>query len=486
MLHFYDGQIRRYLTQVIRLLSNFTVKYSDGTLIQVPVMYGDPDRQVATIMRQNSENVVNSAPRIAVYITALELDRNRLADATYVGKMHIRERDVEDGVYTSTQGRNYTIERLMPTPYKLSLKADIWSSNTDQKLQIMDQILMLFNPSLEIQTTDNYIDWTSLSVVDLNNIIFSNRSIPVGAESNIDIATLELSTPVYISPPSKVKRLGVITNIIMNVSNGFTESGGDYIDGLGTDLNQSGPNIGDILFNVSFGPSQFGILVFNGEAKILDQSEAVTATNSQVEIPLKLGEDINWRKLLDQYPGKYRPDVSTLVLIQDDGNEVRGTIVINPLDEATLSINWDTDTFNTNTLIDSNGYIEGIDPEFNAAIARGTFDAIVDPTRSGPSNLIVGTRYLILDNIGSLDNEDGPDAWKNTDDTDFIAEGNDIIEWDGSKWSIVFSAKASSDYLIYQTNLFASGPGVQYKWNGVSWVKSFEGEYSAGQWRLEL
>jgi len=89
MLHFYDGQIRRYLTQVIRLLSNFTVKYSDGTLVQVPVMYGDPDRQVATIMRQNSENVVNSAPRIAVYITALELDRNRLADATYVGKMHI-------------------------------------------------------------------------------------------------------------------------------------------------------------------------------------------------------------------------------------------------------------------------------------------------------------------------------------------------------------------------------------------------------------
>ena len=55
----------------------------------------------------------------------------------------------------------------MPTPYTLSMKADIWTSNTDQKLQLLEQILVLFNPALEIQTTDNYIDWTSLSVVYL-------------------------------------------------------------------------------------------------------------------------------------------------------------------------------------------------------------------------------------------------------------------------------------------------------------------------------
>jgi hypothetical protein len=77
----------------------------------------------------------------------------------------------------------------MPTPFKLTLKADIWTSNTEQKLQLLEQILMLFNPSLEIQTTDNYLDWTSLSVVNLGDVQFSSRQIPVGAESNIDIAT---------------------------------------------------------------------------------------------------------------------------------------------------------------------------------------------------------------------------------------------------------------------------------------------------------
>ena len=35
------------------------------------------------------------------------------------------------------EGKNYTVERLMPTPYTLTVNVDVWSSNTDQKLQII-------------------------------------------------------------------------------------------------------------------------------------------------------------------------------------------------------------------------------------------------------------------------------------------------------------------------------------------------------------
>ena len=177
MQFFYDGQIRRYITQVIRVFSNFVVQYGDGSLHQVPVMYGDADRQAATILRQNSENTVNSVPRMSVYVTGLQMDRERLADATYVGKVHFRERDVANGAYTSNQGRNYTVERIMPTPFKLTLKLDIWASNTQQKLQIIEQIMVLFNPSLEIQTTDNFVDWTSLTVLNVNDINWSSKTV---------------------------------------------------------------------------------------------------------------------------------------------------------------------------------------------------------------------------------------------------------------------------------------------------------------------
>ena len=143
MQFFYDGQIRRYITQTIRVFSNFVVKYGDGTLVRIPVLYGDADRQAASIIRQNSENKINSTPRIAVYVSELSLDRDRLSDSSYVGKMHFKERDTQidpatgKETYNQTQGRNYTVERLMPTPFKLKLKVDIWAANTDQKLQIL-------------------------------------------------------------------------------------------------------------------------------------------------------------------------------------------------------------------------------------------------------------------------------------------------------------------------------------------------------------
>ena len=67
--HFYDGQLRRFIIQFTRMLSNFqyeTGKDGDGNkaLNKVPVRYGDINRQVANILRQGSENALVSVPRM--------------------------------------------------------------------------------------------------------------------------------------------------------------------------------------------------------------------------------------------------------------------------------------------------------------------------------------------------------------------------------------------------------------------------------------
>jgi len=544
MQFFYDGQIRRYLLQTIRLLSNFVVKYGDGRLVRVPVMYGDSDRQVAHILKQNSENKINSTPRIAVYITDLDIDKDRLADATHVGKVHIRERDIENGEYNSSQGHNYTVERLMPTPYKLTLKADIWTTSTEQKLQLLEQILMLFNPSLEIQTTDNYLDWTSLSVVNLGDVSFSSRQIPVGAESNIDIASITFEIPIWISPPTKVKKLGVITNIIMGIHNGgSTNNSAGYIEGLGVDASGSQPTIGELMSTQRTTIDNYRIVVYGGQARVLDHGENTGADATDLtDVDINSEENVSWRQILDSYPNEYRAGASRIFLIQQDGTEVVGTVAINPLDETVLTVSWDSDTYPGNSDIASTA----------RANSPGTFDAIVDPEKSAPGAGLsapnIGTRYLIISNIGggiretliadsrsnridtSIDftnvdainvfvngtsvgfntvnvqgtlsirlstpvnvddiityevflNESGPNAWKNADDSDFIANTNDVIEWSGTKWSVIFNAAATTDTITYLTNIYTN---VQYKWDGVSWRKSFEGEYPRGTWRLEL
>ena len=76
MQFFYDGQIRKYLTQIIRLMGGFSVQDGNGNLKSVPVTYGDLTRQVAGIMRENSENKLPTVPRMSVYITNFERDRS--------------------------------------------------------------------------------------------------------------------------------------------------------------------------------------------------------------------------------------------------------------------------------------------------------------------------------------------------------------------------------------------------------------------------
>ena len=141
MDYFYDGQIRRYVTQFMRVFIGFKYKAGDGEEKNVPVLYGDMTRQVASIIKDNSENKMMNVPRMACYISGLEMDMSRMSDATFVSKVNIRERRYSDDgqggrEYENNQGGNYTVERLMPTPFKLSMKADLWTSNTDQKLQL--------------------------------------------------------------------------------------------------------------------------------------------------------------------------------------------------------------------------------------------------------------------------------------------------------------------------------------------------------------
>ena len=484
MLYFYDGQIRRYLLQISRLLSNFAIRYGDGTLNRVPVMYGDQDRQVASIINQNSENTVQSAPKIAVYVTGLELDRNRMSDSSFVGKIHVRERDFDDvnNEYLNTQGGSYTVERIMPTPFKLTVKVDIWSTSTDQKLQILEQLLVLFNPSLEIQTTDNYIDWTSLSVVDLTNVIFSSRSVPTGTATAIDIATLTLETPIWLTPPAKVKKLGVVTNIISSIFGSIGAPVADYMTGLGSDPNTGFPEISGKLFTHKSTNGNFDIVVLDGCIRAI---EPVNNTNI-----------VNWRMVFDQGVGvnQYRPSLSKIYLLQADGTEVVGYITLDPFDETCLSVNWDADTYPTNTGIDSWGILSS-EPGYNPGDSyRGAnpgltnFDAVIDPQKTGPRGsglpaAVTGQRYLLVDDIGDPTNQDGADAWKSDTGVDLIAHANDIIEWQQDHWEVIFDSQLANDKLIYQTNLKTL---VQYKWDGMTWSKSFEGDYKRGDWRLVL
>ena len=150
------------------------------------------------------------------------------------------------------------------------------------------------------------------------------------------------------------------------------------------------------------------------------------------------------------------------------------------MDRTQLLITWDDDTIPTNTNLNSP----------SGRNNQGSVDFIIDPGKFNPaSSKTAGLRLLLLSAINTSSKVgeagyDGPDAWKNADNTDFVAGENDIIEWDGTQWHIVFDASTDDGTTTkYITNL---NTGVQYRWTGTEWILSWEGEYQKGTWRLAL
>jgi hypothetical protein len=447
-------------------MSNFSYKDSKGQLVQVPVRYGDISRQVSQILKKNSENTIPSAPFIACYIKDLQFDRPRIQDPSFVSKIHIRERAWDDNnqEYLNVQGSNYTIERIMPTPYLITFAADVWTSSTDQKLQLWEQIAVLFTPSFEIQTTDNYVDWTSLSVLDIESQTFSSRQIPQGVSEDIDIFSWTFKAPVWITPPAKVKKLGIITKIISNIfSSNVHGTISSLYDKAGASEMFEGTQPDSTLVIT---PGDFDLLVLNNTARLIKSNgdgEDIDLSNPK--------NSTSWHKILDFYPGKFRAGLSQLRFSEANSTDIIAYISLDPTNDKVMSLNIDPDTVPTNTILSG----------------RGTVDAIINPETYNPTGVTAGTRYLILEDINVNDQfgsigYDGPDAWKNTNGTDFQAHGNDIIEWNGTSWTIIFDS-TSSDDPIYITNAYT---GIQYKWNIDSWKKTYEGIYDKSLWRLVL
>jgi hypothetical protein len=453
------------------VFSGFQIEYgneNDGVnnaaLLRVPVRYGDASRNAQTIIQENSASSLPSTPLMTFYVTALEYDRPRIQEPYFVDRFAVRQRtyDSDTESYETTQGNAFTVERLMPVPYKLTINLDIWTSNTNQKLQLMEQILTLFNPSLEIQATDNYIDWSSLTVMYLERVNWSSRTVPQGTENPIDIATLTFSLPIWISSPAKVKKLGVVERIIA----GIFDAQGDAVDAITNN---------DLLLGTRqmFTPWNYKLVVINNKIQILYAPTIVPNGSYDDLDPTAIVADspLLWPAVIGAY-GVLRPGISQIrlnrppIAAPDTAGSIVGTIVIDPNDDRLVLFDPDPDTAPQNTL--------------------APIDAIINPQLSAPGAglpiAVTGTRYLLTEGTGSSTNPFNPTAWLGTGDQPLIAMANDIIEYNGTRWRVVF---ASTDETAqqYVTNITT---GTQYEWTGAEWIKSYQGVYPPGSWQLVL
>ena len=429
-----------------------------AALIRVPVRYGDATRNAQTIIQENSRNSLPSTPLMTFYITGLDYEQSRMQDPYFVSRINVRQQtyDPSTETYETTQGNAFTIERLMPVPFKLTINLDIWTSNTNQKLQVLEQILTLFNPSLEIQSTDNYIDWTSLSVMYLDRTAWTSRTIPIGTDNPIDVATLTFSMPIWISSPAKIKKLGVVERVIASM-----------YDAQG-DLNNAIDNE-DLLMGTRqvITPFNWATVLIGNKLQCLEQKYLAQEPSNDSTTAPEIVPDSNllWPAVIDLY-GSLRPGISQIRLIQPDETEIVGTVALDPNDDRFLLFDVDIDTTPQHTL----------DP----------IDAIINPLASGPrpqDSVLEGVRYLLTEDTGSADNPAPAEDWVGANGRGLIARANDIVEYSNNYWRVVFRAATEINNTQYVTNITT---GIQYRWTGEAWVKSYQGVYPGGTWRIVL
>ena len=464
---FYDKQTRRYLQQFMRLFANFQIEIDreTETYRTVPVRYGDATRMAMHILKQNSENVINSAPFISCWIQSLETSPESRRAPMEVDKVQVFEKkfNYETNEYDNELGDTYQIERHMPVPYNLTMQVDIWTSNSDQKFQLLEQILSLYNPSVDINATDNPFDWTRLSIVELTAVTWTNRSIPTGVEDTIDIATLTFKMPIHITVPARVTKQKLIHQIISSMTTAKSSAEMDQFRSDGT---------------ITDAPTSYMVTTFG--------DKAVNFTGDILTLLNKTGSPATdtWEDLFKQRGAELRTEISQIklmdALIESEANfQVYGTLS-NPLQQQ-LTATIDTDTLPSNSA------------------ETATVDAIIDPTVAYPGDGTIpvtadNQRYLILNDISGSGG-----VWG-------TAVGNkyDIIQYGSGSWSVDFDASAAyigcpeKEHTVrsacenaghtWGTVKFTQNAqdSNKWKWNGTEWISAIEANYPAGYWRLYL
>ena len=445
--YFYDKQIRRYLIQFARIFSNFQVEKGidakgNPIVVRVPVQQGDMSRQVAQILQDSTVNKMPTAPLFSYYITGIEYDRSRIQEPMFIDDVVIRQRklDPETKQYTSLPGDSFTLSRIMPVPYVMQVTLDFWATSIDQKLQIIEQIAPLFNPALEIQSSDSIVDWTSLTNVFLENMTYTSKQVPAGTNNQIDVVSWKFTVPIWLTSAAKLRKSGFIQKIIVNIFEGNKL----------TDMSDDA-----ILFGTRQKVTPYGYkyLLVGNTLQLLPENQPEPDTFGVPDSP---DTNLLWSAFLNAY-GTVEPDVSQIRLFNEKTNsDIVGTIKFNPNDDRLLHLEFDPDTLPTDTI--------------------APIDSAIDPMVKAPGIGLplaqAGQRYLILNDVASSN-----PAWGG-----LSAVANSVIEFDGTIWNKSFDA-SSDNSVQYVTNLKNL---VQYHYNGTDWVKSIEGWYKSGDLSIIL
>lgn len=221
----YNAAFKQYITQFMRVFSGFSVEFGmdhDGDTFNdqktAPVYYGSPDRIVANVLHKDGVSHTTSLPLMSTILTAIELNpENRRTNYHEENVTRVR----------SSDGAHVVNQKVIGVPYRFSMDLSIYASNTTQMFQLLEQIMIMFNPKLTIQKSDSLLDFTYLTEIELVAVT-QETNIPAATDERMVMWTLSFLMDVWLDYPMK-ESTGVIEQIITTIKD-------NTFDSVGVDL----------------------------------------------------------------------------------------------------------------------------------------------------------------------------------------------------------------------------------------------------------
>lgn len=451
--YWYYKQVRTIILHTLRLFSNFHISEGlnpDGTqkLRRIPVVYMSTDKSVLYMLNNATDTVLESCPKMVLSISEIRAnEREQSGDAYYELDSSFTEKkfDKDIGNYVNEIGDSYTVKRLNPVPLGITFKLYVLTSMQDQKFQLFEQIRALFTPTVELQTSENPLDWTRVTAITLTGINWSSKGTTNLDSTSLDAMDMTFEVNTNLDMPSLLQRERMIEEIVNVIGDGSTME--DIVSWSVEDTSRT-----------FYSPSNNRIKTFLDD----DGKQCIQLLPSE--------KCKNWGELFKVYGIKYSPldrDVRINCLTDadvDKRKDIKGTIEIPNLDSDICYYN--------------------INPESLPKDEECLFvDAIIDPTSFEPSQED-GTTYMIDGDIGNNT------AWWGElyDMSGNILDkfdSNSIITKKDGHWTLSIDPKDYTGTLLLKDR---SEPDNIYTYisDYNMWVDYINKTYQVGYWRISV
>lgn len=437
--YWYYGQVRKIILHTLRIFSKFCIstgtdKDGNPILRQVPVRFMSSDKSALYQINNATDTIIETCPKMILTISEIRMNNERGYAAPYEPlESEITEKkwNEEIGNYEYDVGNTYSLKRLNPIPIGIVFKLYILTTLQTQKFELFEQIRTLFSPTLELQTSENPLDWTRVTAIVMTGINYSSKGTSNLESTQLDAMDMTFEVNTNLDVPSLVEKSNIIETIVASI---YPTNDPEEI--YGWDF--------DEIYRNYYTPHKSSIVIDDNK------------------VTLKPGTYANWYKLFEAYAIPYDASkLNTYLHIKIENNkEVYGIVSINPLNEMQLLWNPEETTL----------------PETNIP----NIDGIIDPHDFTP-NKVRGERYLILSPLGS-----GSVNWgvlKDINENNLVSiDSNCIIEYNGENW--VLQTNPSQNPAVYYVKNNDDGNLLTWNDEYQCWVDVINGTYREGYWRL--